>query len=198
MTDRHSRPTDDDAFAERVARPLRASAQASGGFEDSLIAAIRANAPLRRLVPRHTTPWSPAWWSATTIHLTPLAGLALAAGIAAIAAVTSRRIARPSQPLTPPAVVATAPVTDTVTLVRFVFVGQATSVKLVGDFNDWGAQPVQLDQTPSGAWTASVPLPNGRHEYAFIVDGKDWVADPLAPSTSDEFDTQSSIITVGT
>jgi hypothetical protein len=42
------------------------------------------------------------------------------------------------------------------------------------------------------AWTVSVPVPHGRHEYAFIVDGKRWVPDPFAPTTSDEFDTTSS------
>ena len=87
---------------------------------------------------------------------------------------------------------------DTVNVVRFVFVGQAKTVSLVGDFNAWGAQPVSLVPTgTAGTWTASVPLPSGRHEYAFIVDGQRWVADPFAPTSSDEFNTSSSIITVG-
>ena len=198
MTDRRDRFPDDDAFAERVARPLRTSEHASGSFEDSLIAAIRADAPLPRLVPRRTRPLSPAWWSARTIHLTPIAGLAMAAGIAALAAVVGRAtVERPIGPPNP-AIVATAPVEDTVTFVRFVFVGRANSVKLVGDFNNWGGEPVELHHASNGAWTASVPLTNGRYEYAFIVDGERWVADPLAPPSSDEFDTHSSIVTVGT
>jgi hypothetical protein len=40
-------------------------------------------------------------------------------------------------------------------------------------------------------------MPPGRHEYAFIVDGKRWTADPFAPPRSDEFDTSSSVIVVG-
>jgi 1,4-alpha-glucan branching enzyme len=48
-----------------------------------------------------------------------------------------------------------------------------------------------------GAWSASVPLPKGRHEYAFIVNGKQWVPDPFAPASSDEFDATSSVITIG-
>jgi hypothetical protein len=198
MTDRRNRFPDDDAFAERVARPLRTPEHASRGFEDSLIAAIRADAPLPRLVPRRTRPLSPPWWSAATIRLSPIAGIAMAAGIAAVAAVVGRATVQATITPASPAVVATAPVQDTITFVRFVFVGRAKSVKLVGDFNNWGGEPVELDHTASGTWTASVPLTNGRYEYAFIVDGERWIADPLAPSSSDEFDTRSSVITVGT
>jgi 1,4-alpha-glucan branching enzyme len=87
---------------------------------------------------------------------------------------------------------------DTVTFVRFVFVGQARSVTLVGDFNGWGGETTPLTRSTSGAWTVSVPMPNGRHEYAFIVDGTRWTPDPLAQTSSDDFDTKSSIISVGT
>ena len=198
MADRHDpRRENDDAFAERIAGPLRAPERAGSGFEDSLIDAIRADRPLRAVVPRRVQPWSGAWWSASTVRLSPLASVALAAGIAALAVLVTRGTTRPA-PVFQPAVVATEPVHDTVTFVRFVFVGRAKSVALVGDFNAWGGQPTVLDQTAGGAWTASVPLPNGRHEYAFIVDGERWVADPLVPSSSDEFDTNSSVITVGT
>jgi hypothetical protein len=198
MTDRHERRREnDDAFGERIARPLRASERAGDRFEDSLIDAIRAERPLRPIVPRGVRPLSGAWWSASTIRLSPLASLALAAGIAALAVALTHRATRPNA-VFQPAVVATAPVHDTVTFVRFVFVGRARSVSLVGDFNAWGGTPTTLDQTAAGAWTTSIPLPNGRHEYAFIVDGERWVADPLVPSSSDEFDTNSSVIMVGT
>jgi hypothetical protein len=43
----------------------------------------------------------------------------------------------------------------------------------------------------------SVALTPGRHEYAFIVDGKRWVIDPLAVKSSDDFGTESSVIRVG-
>jgi hypothetical protein len=41
-----------------------------------------------------------------------------------------------------------------------------------------------------------VALTPGRHEYAFIVNGTRWVADPLAVKTSDDFGTESSVIRV--
>lgn len=55
----------------------------------------------------------------------------------------------------------------------------ARSVAVVGDFSAW--QPIPLsDPDGDGIWMASIPLPPGRYEYAFIVDGK-WVGqDPLA------------------
>jgi hypothetical protein len=200
MSDRQ--PNDDEAFAEHVARPLRAAEHANAGFEDSLIAAIRADRPLRRIIPRRASVLSGAWWSApAVVRLSPIVTVALAAGIAAIAVLTAQTLRHSSSPPSANAsspVVATGPIHDTVTFVRFVFVGKARSVALVGDFNRWGGQPTVLDRTTGGAWTASVPLSNGRHEYAFIVDGEQWVADPLAPSSSDDFDTKSSIIMVGT
>ena len=195
---RHRRLEDDDQFAERIAQSLRTPERASDAFEDSLIEAIRRGKRLRTIVPRRTRPLSPAWWSAPMVRLSPLMSVALAAGIAAVAVLVTRGVSRTPARSNALAVMATAPVHDTVTFVRFVFVGRAKSVALVGDFNAWGGEPTALDRTANGAWTASVPLTNGRHEYAFIIDGERWVADPLAPANSDEFDTNSSVVTVGT
>jgi hypothetical protein len=40
-------------------------------------------------------------------------------------------------------------------------------------------------------------LTPGRHEYAFIINGSRWVADPLAVKSSDDFGTVSSVIRIG-
>jgi 1,4-alpha-glucan branching enzyme len=88
---------------------------------------------------------------------------------------------------------------DTVQLMRFVFVDpRASTVELVGDFNAWtrGSTALKLSGAP-GVWAVSVALTPGRHEYAFIVNGTRWVADPLAVKTSDDFGTESSVIRVG-
>lgn len=186
----------DEVFGERVARVLRAPERFDDDFENELVAAIRADRPIGRTISR-SRPLAPAWWGTPlTIRLSPLAGLALAASLAAIVSLGTLKLSR--QPTLMPAPTVAQTVHDTVNVVRFVFVGEAKSVALVGDFNAWGGQPVHLTATgPNGAWTATVPLASGRHEYAFIVDGKQWVADPFAPTTSDEFNTNSSIITVG-
>jgi 1,4-alpha-glucan branching enzyme len=88
---------------------------------------------------------------------------------------------------------------DSVQVVRFVFVDSAArSVALVGDFNAWTKGATQLLPTGRrGTWVASVPLTLGRHEYAFIVDGTRWVADPFATTLHDEFGTESSVVMLG-
>jgi hypothetical protein len=60
----------------------------------------------------------------------------------------------------------------------------AHSVELVGSFTGWEAGVLQLEgPDATGHWTAKVRLPAGRHEYSFLVDGKEWVADPRAVIT---------------
>ncbi|MES2180203.1 MAG: glycogen-binding domain-containing protein [Gemmatimonadota bacterium] len=189
---------DDQRFGDRVAQVLRTEEQFGDDFEESLVVAIRAERPIRSKLVRRGPVLSPAWWrTPRTLRVSPLAGLAYAASLAAVTAVAAVSAAPTPDTALPVTMVAQTR-TDTVTLVRFVFVGRAQTVSLVGDFNRWGAEQTPL--TPSGLdgmWTASVRVPQGRHEYAFIVDGKRWVPDPTAPTTSDEFDTRSSIVTVG-
>ena len=69
---------------------------------------------------------------------------------------------------------------------------------VLGDFNEWtrGANKLQRSGAP-GVWSVAVPLSPGRHEYAFIINGSRWVADPLAVKSSDDFGTESSVIRVG-
>ena len=186
------REQNDEALGERVGRLLRHVERFDDDFETDLVAAIRADRSVE------ARPLAPTWWrTPRTLRLSPLAGLAMAASLAAIVSLATLGLVR-AKPRAPAPAATAAVVHDTVNVVRFVFVGQAKTVSLVGDFNAWGAQPVSLMPTgANGTWTASVPLPSGRHEYAFIVDGKRWVADPFAPSSSDEFNTNSSIVTVG-
>jgi 1,4-alpha-glucan branching enzyme len=69
---------------------------------------------------------------------------------------------------------------------------------MVGDFNAWTKGVTRLERSAApGVWTASVPLPAGRHEYAFIINGTRWIADPLAAKTSDDFGVESAVIHVG-
>jgi 1,4-alpha-glucan branching enzyme len=130
-----------------------------------------------------------------------MTGLATAAGISAIIALSGiavgSRISARS-----PASIRTAQSNarpDTVQLVRFVFVDSgAARVEMVGDFNEWTRGATQLKRSGApGVWAVSVPLSPGRHEYAFIINGSRWVADPLAVKSSDDFGTESSVIRVG-
>lgn len=52
----------------------------------------------------------------------------------------------------------------------------AQSVALVGEFNQWHAQPMAKEA--NGFWSLTIPLAPGIYGYKFLVNGKDWVFDP--------------------
>ncbi len=187
----------DEEFAERMARVLRAPEAFGDGFEEDLVRAIRADRPIDHPAPRRPAALTPAWWrTPSTVRMSPVVGLALAASLVAATSLGTLSIATKSYQKT--GTIVAERVHDTVHVVRFVFVGKVKSVSLVGDFNGWGAMPTPMLTHGSGeTWVVNVPLPRGRHEYAFVVDGKRWVADPFAMSNSDDFNTESSIIAVG-
>lgn len=204
LADRPPTPDDAlDAFAARVAGPLRDAEPAGTGLRAHVMASVRADAARAR-----ERRGAGAWWRRSfTLRLTPVTGLALAAGIAAVALVGAEVLREARHVGTAPAQVAAAggtgaPAahTDTLHVVRFVIVApEAASIALVGDFNGWDRSALQLTRHPDGddVWTATVSLPAGRHEYAFVVDGERWVADPNAPTTAeDEFGVRSSVVTV--
>jgi 1,4-alpha-glucan branching enzyme len=74
----------------------------------------------------------------------------------------------------------------------------ARRVNLVGDFNDWSpaADPMS-DDNADGEWTLFYPLRPGTYAYKFLVDGKNWIQDPLNPLTEpDGFNGRNSIIKI--
>ncbi len=75
----------------------------------------------------------------------------------------------------------------------------AREVALVGDFNGWDEHATPMVRRPNdGAWSTQVPLPPGRHVYAFVVDGTKWLIDPLAPQVPDEgFGPASAVVVDG-
>ncbi|HET9440486.1 MAG TPA: glycogen-binding domain-containing protein [Longimicrobiales bacterium] len=71
----------------------------------------------------------------------------------------------------------------------------AHQVQLAGNFSDW--KPVHtLTRGGAGTWTVVVPMTPGVHSYGFVVDGKRWVPDPMAPAVSDGFGGVNSQIAV--
>lgn len=190
----------DDLFARRVAKPLRGQERLDASFEARVMSAVLTHA--EQDIPRER---AVAWWRrGRAVRVTPLTGLLAAAalaGVAALGALGGARLqaGRAVLPVAP-TVIAAAP--ETVHVVRFVLRDRdARAVSLVGDFNGWSRDAVPLEFTGAGdTWVATVTLPPGRHEYAFVVrrpDGERWVADPAAPTVRDEFDTESSVIMVG-
>jgi AMP-activated protein kinase-like protein len=189
----------DAEFVEQIAARLRAPEHVQPSFEKRLMEKVHAKAGL----------YSPAsgssgrsWWrSERVFRVAPLTGLAIAAGISLIIGVSGIAIGSriSARSLVSSRAPATAP-RDTIQVVRFVFVDTgATRVELVGDFNEWAKGSTELKRSGApGVWAVSVPLSPGRHEYAFIINGSRWVADPLAVKSSDDFGTESSVIRVGT
>jgi hypothetical protein len=170
------RPDDDldseeRAFLERVAAPLRRPVPLSDRVERKVLARLRTGAgPMP----------GPS--------LRQLRIAAVAAGIAAVFALgilVGRRTA-------PPALAE-----RTSRTVEFVLRTTADSgVAVVGDFNDWDPRATPLHPGAGGVWTVTVPLHPGRYRYTFIVDGS-WRRDPAAPrALEDDFGTPTSVITV--
>ena len=189
----------DAEFAERIAARLRTPEHVQPSFDKRLMQKVWAEGGA--LYPQAEIPSRPWWRTEREFRIAPLTGLALAAGIAGIIAVSGIAIGSRISRVTPATASAGATAgRDTVQLVRFVFVDpSAKRVELVGDFNEWAKGTTQLNHSGApGVWAVSIPLSPGRHEYAFIINGSRWVADPFAAKSSDDFGTESSVIRVET
>lgn len=204
--DEGEEPSREDAdFARQLAAVLRTAESPRADFDARVRAAVLAvhAAPSAAVALRSR---SPGWRRNRTITLSPVAWTALAAGFAAVVSLgtlsASRMNARSYVPQVDGAAHVSAAVPqahDTVYVMRFVLAdARARTVSLVGDFNAWARRATPLTHAKPGVWTAQVALPAGRHQYAFLVDGKRWVVDPAAEQLADDFDTPSSVVTVGT
>lgn len=61
-----------------------------------------------------------------------------------------------------------------------VFLPEAHSVELVGDFTDWRARAVRMQREDTGWWSVSRELAPGDHDFAYLVNGSAWLADYAA------------------
>ena len=76
--------------------------------------------------------------------------------------------------------------TDPQVFVQFRLDAPASRVQLAGSFTNWEPR-YDLRQSAPGVWTITVPLTQGVHDYAFVVDGQRWIPDPYAPQIGDGF-----------
>jgi hypothetical protein len=79
--------------------------------------------------------------------------------------------------------------------VQFRLEAAASRVQLAGSFTNWEPRYELLQYAP-GIWTITVPLTQGVHDYAFVVDGREWVPDPYAPQIGDGFGGTNSRLTL--
>lgn len=215
-----------DPLLAAVAAELRQPVLLDEGLDERVMALVAAEVGPRRettgewkVVPHGraagatTGPLVRAWrWlrRPRLVSISPLGGLAAAAGMAALILVVGHDAdgvggdaAGASLAAAPSVVRASeqpaAGVGDTLRIVQFVLVAPgARSVAVVGDFNDWQEGITPLRASAAGrVWSVEVPLRTGRHRYAFVVDGEEWVPDPTAPrAPGDDFGVPSSVVTV--
>ncbi|HEU4787826.1 MAG TPA: isoamylase early set domain-containing protein [Gemmatimonadaceae bacterium] len=126
---------------------------------------------------------------------------AIAAGIVCAAAGSAATLAVLRRPGTIETV-ATAPhnaaQASTLLPVHFSVVApSAASVSIVGDFNHWSPTALPMKRSADGrTWEIDVRLPEGRYNYAYMVDGQ-IARDPSAPQTGgDDFGMPNSVLMV--
>lgn len=138
-----------------------------------------------------------SWLTAPRVAQWNMAGaLAAACVVAVLAWAVGSAIVK-----SPPSLPVTAEVkSEPVILVRLILSQpQAASVAVAGDFNGWNPDRTPLQRTDGGMWTATIPLTPGRYQYMFVIDGKQWMADPLAAEDAvDGFGSQNAVLDVTT
>lgn len=83
--------------------------------------------------------------------------------------------------------------------IRIIFYSpEASSVALIGDFNEWGQREVTLAQSSDrGIWEFSLSLLPGVYHYNLLVDGEKWVANPKSSTlVPDGFGGYDSVLVV--
>jgi hypothetical protein len=184
-----------DDILERVVEALKEPVAINPDLDRRVMAEIGAPEVDQRARPHGG--WLSRRW---TIRLSPVGGLAVAAGLAMVTLAGSLLIG-PRLRVAAPVVIApveSAP-NESAKATQFVLVApDAKTVTLVGDFNDWNLSATHLArQDANGVWWVTVPLAPGRYRYAFVVDSTAWRSDPGAPKAEDEFGRPNSVVTIG-
>jgi hypothetical protein len=176
-----------------VAAADRTGVALSPGLHEKIMATVRrhANSPVRQLWRRLVDPRE------IELRMRVRPGVMWAAGLAAAAALVlligSPRATSPSDAVADNA-------SPEAMFVRFVlYAPGAKRVTVAGTFNQWDQHAAPLVPAgKDGVWTTSLQLPVGQHQYAFVVDGQRWVADPAAPAVDDGFGRRNSVVAVTT
>lgn len=75
---------------------------------------------------------------------------------------------------------------------------QASSVAVVGEFNDWSHTALEMERDDGGSWSATTELPSGRYRFRYLIDGERWENDRRADSYEpNEFGGDDSVMVVG-
>ncbi len=194
-----------DPYVDWIAREARRPVAVDPMAVERVMARVRLEAPPAVRFARWRWLVEPR-----SLPLSPVVGAALAAGLIGIGVFFGHSIIdrgsliRTGQSTT--VVGLRPPLAPSVhdTVIKFVLVEpHASTVAVVGDFNNWDAQATPMTRTPTGGtWSVAIPLRPGRHIYAFVVNGANgttqWVADPTAPlAPEDGLGAPNSVVLVG-
>jgi len=165
----------------RAAEPRGA---APAWLEQRVMAEIRALPPRSGLGGLLTWLVRPA-----AVRIPPLAAIGATAAIAALLLVPFGR---------PQPSVESAGADHAVVYVQFVLEAPgATSVAVAGDFTAWEPEHTLEDVDGDGIWTGRVPIEPGVHSYMFLIDGREWLTDPLAERYQDDgFGNRNAVLAV--
>jgi hypothetical protein len=206
MTDQIDRYLDGTLNGETLTPSQRADAKAAASAIDETRAFLAARAApdltagiMRRIeepgmptcTPRDAALAGVArlLWTPRTIMLRPAYALmAIAAAVLMLSLIPTDWQPRANETLT-----ATGPTAQV--FVQFRLDAEAARVQLAGTFTNWEPR-YELQETAPGLWSITVPLSEGVHDYAFIVDGQRWVPDPYAAQISDGFGGTNSRVTL--
>lgn len=184
--------TDKGDKLERVIELLKEPVRIDPALDHRVMAEVRS-APAPHV-------WSQKIWRVAnwfrrghTVTVSPLGGIGFATAALVVLFVT-RSLLAPAErnALTTTAVQGS--------VVQFVILAPtASTVSLVGDFNDWNVSATPLELVADDrVWSVTVPLAAGRYRYAFLVNGDTWLSDPSAPPVrDDEFGRPGSVVTIG-
>ena len=76
-----------------------------------------------------------------------------------------------------------------------IFVPEASSVCVSGDFNDWDTEKHPMEKNRIGVWTKNLRLPPGNYEYKYVVDDS-WFEMPKNDCCLNEYGTYNNIVHV--
>ena len=157
-----------------------------------LTASVMAALPARESAPSvasrllERTTRSLAWlWEPRMVSFRPGYALAGVASVALAVVSIPREIPRDPEP------VAIAAPTQQLYVQFRLDAPEGSQVRLAGSFTEWQPE-YELRESAPGVFTALVPLDPGVHDYTFVIDGEEWVADPAAPQVADSFGGRNS------
>ena len=195
-----------DPFIEEIAGELKRPVRFDSSFESRVMSAIDPSI-VSSDKRRKPTPWL---LRPHTFYVSPLAGIAVAAGLVAVITMSALQTV-PNKGVEPAVVAIEEPtlsdpvfteVRNSATAAKyaapFTYIDRsAKSVSIVGSFNGWDASRNVLTKSADSLWTTNIMLAPGRYEYQLMVDGK-LIADPSAQRTAEsEFGAANSVVIVG-